>query len=245
MWFVFFSYIEHISLVGYIHIRNFRFFYKTIHRRNKIGSVCGMDLEQELYLSDEEITFEIENIIGLETVLENENFIEVIDTFQGNDRRLRFNKESFLVDEEMIEDFGQELEEYRILECLQMLPKILLMNIRKIYIISTTEQLEQVEEMLGTYTFDLFNKGMYVWENGNILISLPAHEESAEKMSQEELEEYGQTDYDTNLRIAVWQTIVRELFHSFQSNPIFENDLEQGEEAADDFCEMFFPATYA
>ncbi|MEJ1518121.1 hypothetical protein R3O67_33635 [Bacillus cereus] len=204
-----------------------------------------MNLEQELYLNDNEIKYEIEHTDGLEIVSETENIIEVVDTFQENNRFLRFNKESYLVNEEMIEDFGQNLKECRILEYLQMLPKILLMNVRKIYIVSTSEHLEQLEDETGIYTFDLFNKGMYVWENGNIIISLAAHENESELLSHQELEEEGQTDYDENLRIAVWKTIARELFHSLQSNPLFEDDIEQGEEVVEDFCEMFFSPTYA
>ncbi|MCU7666728.1 hypothetical protein [Bacillus thuringiensis] len=204
-----------------------------------------MNLEEELYLNDTEMRFEIEHTEGLEIVSETDNVIDVVDTFQENNRFLRFNKESYLVNEEMIEDFGQGLKECGIIEYLQMLPKILLMTVRKIYIVSTSEHLEQLEDETGIYTFDLFNKGMYVWENGNIIISLVAHENEAESLSHQELEEEGQTDYDRNLRIDVWKTIARELFHSLQSNPLFGDDIEQGEEIVEDFCEMFFSPTYA
>lgn len=204
-----------------------------------------MNVEQELYLTNGELKYEIENTSGLEIVSETEDFFRVKDTLEENNRILRFNKESFMIDNEIIEDFGQDIEKYRVLECLQMLPKILHMNLRKVYILSTREHLEELEGMTGTYVFDLFNKGMYVWENGNIIISLVAHEDEAEQLSNDELEEFGHTDYKNNLRLAVWKTIARELFHSLQSNPIFEDDVEQGEEVVDDFCELFFSPSYA
>jgi len=202
-------------------------------------------IEQELYLNDEELLYEIENTSGLELLDDKSTYLKVADTLDNNQRMIRFNKESLIVNEDLIESFGEDISKYRLVECLQMLPKILLMNLKNIYIVSTPEHLAQVEDITNVYTFDLYNKGMYVWETGDIIISLIAHEEEAETNSNEELDNEGQTDYDENLRVLVWRTLSRELFHSLQSNPLFESDLEQGEEVVEDFCELFFTPTYA
>ena len=204
-----------------------------------------MKIEQELYLNDEELLYEIENTSGLELLDDKSTYLKVADTLDNNQRMIRFNKESLIVNEDLIESFGEDISKYRLVECLQMLPKILLMNLKNIYIVSTPEHLAQVEDITNVYTFDLYNKGMYVWETGDIIISLIAHEEEAETNSNEELDNEGQTDYDENLRVLVWRTLSRELFHSLQSNPLFESDLEQGEEVVEDFCELFFTPTYA
>lgn len=204
-----------------------------------------MKIEQELYLNAEELMYEIENTSGLKLLADNGTYLKVEDTLENNQRKIRFNKENFIVTEDIIEDFGEDISKYRLVECLQMLPKILLMNLKNIYVVSTSEHLAQVEDITNVYTFDLYNKGMYIWETGDIIISLVAHEEEAELTSNEELDSEGQTDYDENLRILVWRTLARELFHSLQSNPLFESDIEQGEEVVDDFCELYFTPTYA
>jgi len=202
-------------------------------------------LEQELYLNDEELIYEIRNTSGLKLLDNKDTYLKVEDTLDNNQRMIRFNKERFIISEDIIENFGEDTSKYRLVECLQMLPKILLMNLKNIYIVSTAEHLAQVEDITNVYTFDLYNKGMYIWETGDIIISLIAHEEEAEINSNEELDNEGQTDYDENLRILVWRTLARELFHSLQSNPLFESDLEQGEEVVEDFCELYFTPTYA
>ncbi len=204
-----------------------------------------MKIEQELYLNDEELLYEIGNTSGLEVIDDKNTYLKVADTLDNNQRMIRFNKESFIVNEDIIENFGEDISKYRLVECLHMLPKILLMNLKNIYIVSTPEHLAQVEDITNVYTFDLYNKGMYIWETGDIIISLIAHEEEAETNSNEELDNEGQTDYDENLRVLVWRTLARELFHSLQSNPLFESDLEQGEEVVEDFCELYFTPTYA
>lgn len=204
-----------------------------------------MKLEQELYLNDEELIYEIRNTSGLKLLDNKDTYLKVEDTLDNNQRMIRFNKERFIISEDIIENFGEDTSKYRLVECLQMLPKILLMNLKNIYIVSTAEHLAQVEDITNVYTFDLYNKGMYIWETGDIIISLIAHEEEAEINSNEELDNEGQTDYDENLRILVWRTLARELFHSLQSNPLFESDLEQGEEVVEDFCELYFTPTYA
>lgn len=204
-----------------------------------------MKLEQELYLNDEELIYEIRNTSGLKLLDNKDTYLKVEDTLDNNQRMIRFNKERFIISEDIIENFGEDTSKYRLVECLQMLPKILLMNLKNIYIVSTAEHLAQVEDITNVYTFDLYNKGMYIWETGDIIISLIAHEEEAEINSNEELDNERQTDYDENLRILVWRTLARELFHSLQSNPLFESDLEQGEEVVEDFCELYFTPTYA
>jgi len=202
-------------------------------------------LEQELYLNDEELIYEIRNTSGLKLLDNKDTYLKVEDTLDNNQRMIRFNKERFIISEDIIENFGEDTSKYRLVECLQMLPKILLMNLKNIYIVSTAEHLAQVEDITNVYTFDLYNKGMYIWETGDIIISLIAHEEEAAINSNEELDNERQTDYDENLRILVWRTLARELFHSLQSNPLFESDLEQGEEVVEDFCELYFTPTYA
>ncbi|MFP3729053.1 hypothetical protein U8V72_28095 [Priestia filamentosa] len=204
-----------------------------------------MHTEEELYLTLEEMKYEINNTSGLEIIEEKEEYLWVRDNLDNNHRVLRFNTETHEFNDELIESFGQDVSKYRILECIHMLPKILLMNLQKVYIISTNEHLRSVEEETNVYTFDLYNRGMYIWETGDVVISLRALEEEAELASENELEIEGQTDYEENVRLLLWRTLTKELFRSLQSNPIFEHEVEQGDEVVEDFCELYFSPAYA
>jgi hypothetical protein len=201
-----------------------------------------MNLDTELYLTTDEIKFEIEHIDGLKMISESEDFIETVDNFDGNNRHIRFNKESFIFKDDIIESFGNNVDQYGILDFLHVLPKILLMNIRKIYVVSTKEDIARLEDEIGIYGFDLWNKGMYDWENSNVVISLLPHEHDVENIEGDvEID----MEYMENVRLSIWKTITCELFRSLQSNPLFEGEIEQGEVVVEDFCTMFFQPSRA
>lgn len=195
-----------------------------------------MNLDNDLYLTDEEIRYEIENTEGLELIEETDSYYEVHDTFNGTERYVRFNKEDYLVNQDMIQSYGHNIDKYRVLEFLQTMPKILLMNLRKVHILSTYEDLESFNEATGIYSYDIWNKSLYDWESGNVVLSIIPHESQIDNMYDLD----GDFLDEENVMVSIWISITKELFHTLQSNPIFDGQIEQGEEIVEEYCSLLF-----
>lgn len=176
---------------------------------------------------------------------ETNEFIFVRDEYPlqngFSDRFIRFNKDNVRA-EDLIESFGEDVQKFHLVEFLESLPKVLMMTIEKIYFVRTETHLESLyeEDKSPNHTFSLEHLGMFVWADGTIFISLPAHEEASEEEAQKDLKSLGFSDYEKTLKIGIWQTLAHELYHSLQANPLFEEEVEQGEDAAEEYCRRLF-----
>lgn len=197
------------------------------------------------YPTTEELIDTVLSTEGLMIEVDYEHHFLVLDEYPMehglSDRFIQFNKGTFPW-QDLIVDFDGEAEKYDVYPFLKSLPPVLLMNIQAIYFVRTEDQLDSLyeEDKSPNHTFDLMHLGQHVWADGTIIISLPAHEVVCDEEAKTELEELGFSDYEAILKRAVWQTIAHELYHSLQANPIFEEEITEGEEAAEEFARSLF-----
>ena len=184
-------------------------------------------------MSDFELQSLIEEAKGLEIENITKDLIVVRDTFMGNDKLIHFNKSHFEVGESLIQSFNNDITPYDVVEFIQFLPKVLFMNITKIFFVKSAEEIEALNSILDVKDNEL---SILEDEKGFIIINIAAHER---KVAEDTKEGFGILGYadDINVKMSIQYSLLTELHRSMQKNPLFESEVEQGSLATQEFCE--------
>lgn len=174
---------------------------------------------------------------GVSISEENNDFIIIWDNYEDNDRFIQINK-TYDVKESLFNFFNSQLDKQKIIEFCKSLPPILFMHLSKIYFVNQEEDIIVVDDESENNTF-IFgrNLGMAVYNDSTIIIDVPKHLEAAQEDFQANMNDLGYSDVlDDIFYRAIYQTIAHELFHLAQFNPLIEDLITDGEDAAEEFC---------
>ncbi|MDK2906521.1 MAG: hypothetical protein PWQ37_2803 [Candidatus Petromonas sp.] len=183
-------------------------------------------IEGELVV-DQNIGYNKANLIkqikeswGIEVWDIKEEYIETFDKYWSRIVIFRFpDKLNF---EEMFQFNSLDIDKKKFFKILQKLDPNLFMTVNQIVIINNKEE---YVDLIVSY----------------IIIYM----EAIKKVVKEECEIWPYSSERAELNRAFWQTLLHELRHSMQENPLFENEFEtmnreEKEREAEDYCRRVF-----
>lgn len=183
----------------------------------------------------------IEETEGVDLFEDGKDTIIVYDHYDGNDRFITINKKP-VIRPEQVETFGSEaIEKEEVIRYLQSLPEILLMHFKKLYIVSNEDDVDFLydEDESPNHTFSLDHRavGMAVFNDSTVILNAQLLKSLAIEESKEDWKALGYSDDPTVYFQRGWQqTLAHEMYHLAQFNPLLEEVVPQGEEAAEEFC---------
>ncbi|MCA1064842.1 hypothetical protein QTG56_24860 (plasmid) [Rossellomorea sp. AcN35-11] len=166
------------------------------------------------------------------------------DTYNEEDRVLHINKEPGLRDEQFC-FFNNEIDKDAILSFAKTLPDILYMNLNKVYFVEKEQDLlGEVDEESPNHTFFFSGKedplGMSVYRDSIAFVNLNQARATAREEEKDDLLVLGYSKgEEAYFMDIVLQTLAHELFHLTQFNPLIEELIPEGEEAAETFCRHY------
>lgn len=183
----------------------------------------------------------IEEAEGVSLEEETDTHYVIWDDYEDNDRFLQINKNPE-VREGYFEFFNnQEVNKEDILKFANSLPPILFMHLKKVYFVKEDSDVEVLNEESPNHTFSFGNTlGMTVYNDSTAIINIRKSLELAKEEEQDDKEVLGYTNGWKSIFIdIIYQTLVHELFHLTQFNPLIEEHIEAGEEVAEEYCREF------
>lgn len=195
---------------------------------------------QEIYFSNVEMREAFLEVDGLNIQEETETYFEVIDNYELHGRTIRFHKENFEVTADLIGTFGENIDEFDVFNCLGLLPKIIFMNVKKIYFLKSAGHTAVIQEMFPDMSSIEYDFGLFSKQDGVIAINVALHENQLEYALKEKMSKKEVQDYEMLLKESVWSTLVYHLYRSMQSNPLLRGGIDESEEEAKRFCEELF-----
>lgn len=195
---------------------------------------------QDVYFTNQEMKQSFEEIEGLSLHRETNTYYDVYDEYDG--RMVRFHKDHFEITTDMIEAYKNEIEEFDIFACLYSLPKVMMMNVKKIFFVKNTKDVVSITKEYGSLKFDFAKLGKFDIKNGIIVINIQAHEKELESSLKNNAKKEV-VNYEILLKENIWKTLVYYLYRSLQSNPLLKGLLDTSEEATREFLDELFDKT--
>jgi hypothetical protein len=186
----------------------------------------------------------IEKADGVELIEETKDQYIIHDTYNDEDRVLHVNKEpGYRVD--FFQFFNNDIDSAAVIKFAKSLPEILFMNLNKVYFVEKDDDLEgEVDEISPNHTFHLLGRnepvGLAVYRDSVAFINLKKLKKAAREEKDEDIRTLGYTKgEEAYLLDGIFQTLAHELFHLAQFNPLIEELIPYGEEAAEEFCRYY------
>lgn len=197
-----------------------------------------VDINELEYFNEKDMKERLSSLEGITIEEESDNHFLVYDDYNEDfDRFITFHKKDKIVVENMIHFGNTEINKESMIEALKSTNPILLMNINKIIFVNNMDEFNNLHLLSENHSLPKDALGMFVWYDGNIIINVMAIKKCIDEEEKEDLEEFGYYNYSNQFNKAICETLFHELFHSLQSNPLYEtlfkfNDEDTAEQFA-------------
>lgn len=195
---------------------------------------------EDIYFTNDEMREAFSGSDGLVVQSENDNYFEVVDEYETDGRLIRFHKENFEFNGSYVDGTVEALEGLEIQTCLDLLPRVIFANIKKIVIVGSQSDIEALAEKYIDVELLKNEFGLFSRLDGVIFLNLELHEQLAETKMGEFKSKSEAADYEILVRENVWLTLVYYLYRSMQMNPLLQGVIDISENAAKEFCDTLF-----
>ncbi len=204
----------------------------------------GLNVNQNICYDKANLIKEIRESWGIEIWNIEESSIETFDKYWS--RIVIFRFPDRLNFEEMFQFNCLHIDKHKFFKILQKLDPDLFMTVNQIVIINNKEEYVDLMKELEGSSFvvdypETSKMGEHLFNESYIIIYM----EAIKKVVKEECEIWPYSSERAELNRAFWQTLLHELRHSMQENPLFENEFEtmnreEKEREAEDYCRRVF-----
>jgi hypothetical protein len=204
------------------------------------NNIWKLVLTETEYLEESKMKENLKLLEGVELDSEDENSFTIFDNYENFDRFITFYKKGKIPYNDLVYFGTNNINQINFINLLKQLSQLLLMNINKIIFINNENDYKMLQEWSPNNTLNLdTNVGMFVWNDGVTIINLYCINQLLDEEEPEEMQLFGYYNRSEHLQRSIMQTLLHELYHSFQHNPLFETLMPEGskgENMIEEFC---------
>lgn len=204
--------------------------------------VSTADVELD-YMDRSVLRKDVEESYEIEVLEENSSHILAYDESWG--REVQFNYLDTLDVNNLFEFNSLKIKKEKFFSLVNLLDKTLFMTVKKIVFLNNKKEYNKLVKELDNYEFmdDLQKElGKHLFYESVVIVNMMAIKKTIKDMIKE-------SDYYINeweeIHIALFTTLIHELRHSYQANPLYEEEFsllsrDGIEDDAEDYCRRIF-----